>query len=70
MPNNESPRIAVPEEVKRDISILASTEGRYEYEIVADALKLYKAVSIKRGAKNARRTKDVISHKDNSLPKS
>lgn len=53
--NNNSPRIAVEEETKREISIIAAHEGRKEYEIVRDALELYKAV-----LKKPARSKKVI----------
>lgn len=37
-------KVSVKENVKQDIGILASLERRHEYEIVADALKVYKAL--------------------------
>lgn len=51
--------IHVPEEIKREIAILAGSESRYEYEIVGDALRLYKAATVKRGAKRPRNVKNI-----------
>lgn len=39
-------KISVKEDVKREIDILAAMEGRHVYEVVADAMKVYKQVVI------------------------
>jgi hypothetical protein len=50
-------RINVKEPIKREIDIIAASEGRHVYEIVDDALKLYKAVVVKKTAR--RKVKEV-----------
>jgi hypothetical protein len=42
--NNKFLKVAVKEKTKQEISLLAAFEQRHEYEIVRDALELYKAV--------------------------
>lgn len=37
-------RINVKENIKQDIDVLAAIEKRHVYEVVADALKVYKAL--------------------------
>ena len=44
MENEKFKQVNVKEPVKQDIGVLASIEHRHEYEIVADALKVYKAL--------------------------
>lgn len=46
--NNKFAKVSVKEETKREISLLAAHERRYEYEVVRDALELYKAVVLKK----------------------
>jgi hypothetical protein len=57
--NDEFKKVSVKEPIKREIAILAATEDRHEYEIVADALKLYKVAALKRGTKSPRNLKNV-----------
>jgi hypothetical protein len=42
--NNKFAKVSVKEETKQEISMLAAFERRHEYEIVRDALELYKIV--------------------------
>jgi hypothetical protein len=42
--NNDFAKVSVKKETKQEISILAGFEGRKEYEIIRDAMRLYKAV--------------------------
>lgn len=42
--NNDFAKVAVKKETKQEISMLAAYERRHEYEIVRDALELYKGV--------------------------
>lgn len=49
MPNKKSPKIAVPEELKREIAAVAGHEGRPEYQLVEDAWNLYKLVAVGKG---------------------
>lgn len=58
MPNKKSPKIAVPEELKREIAIIAGSEGRPEYRIVEDAMRLYKAVAVGKSPRS-KKTKSV-----------
>lgn len=53
----EFKKVALPPSLKREIAIIASSESRYEYEIVADAIKLYKAIAISKNPK--KKIKDV-----------
>jgi len=39
-------KVSIPPPLKREIALLAASESRYEYEIVEDAMKLYKAVAV------------------------
>lgn len=48
---NKFQKVAVKSPTKREIALIAASEGRYEYEIVEDALTLYKAVAVKGGKK-------------------
>lgn len=52
-------KVSVKEPVKRDIAIIAGAEGRHEYQVVADAMRLYKAVALKGGTKRPRNLKNV-----------
>lgn len=45
---SKSPKIAVRFATKREFAIIAASERRPEYEIVEDALKLYKALAVKK----------------------
>lgn len=44
---DEFTKLSVKSEVKHEIDIIAATERRFVYEVVADMLKLYKAVTKK-----------------------
>lgn len=60
-------KISVSETVKREVGIIAASEGRFEYEIIEDALTLYKAVAVgksprSKGIKHISVT-DVISQR-------
>ena len=37
-------KLSVKENVKQDVDVLAAIERRHAYEIVADAMKVYKAL--------------------------
>jgi hypothetical protein len=54
-------KVSVKPEVKREIGIIAASENRFEYEIVADAMNLYKQVAIGKGpiVKKNRKTVSV-----------
>lgn len=54
-------RINIKENVKQDIDMLAVIEKRHVYEVVADALKLYKSVAY---GKTDKKLKKIIE----SLP--
>lgn len=45
-------KLSVKPEVKREIDIIAAAERRHVYEVVADALKVYKIVSYGKGKKS------------------
>ena len=53
----EFKKVSVPHDLKREIALLAASESRYEYQIVEDALKLYKAVSV--GKSTSKKSKPV-----------
>lgn len=42
----EFKKVSIPRPLKREIALLAASESRYEYEIVADAMNLYKQVAV------------------------
>ena len=50
-------KVSIPPPLKREIALLAASESRYEYEIVADAMKLYKAVAV--GKSTSKKSKPV-----------
>lgn len=56
MPDNNFVRMNVKESNKREFDILAASEQRPVYEIVEDALKLYKSIAL---TKKKNRTKNV-----------
>lgn len=58
-------KVSVKEPVKQDVGILASIERRHEYEIVADAIKLYK--SLYHGDTNKKLRKQVESLPETEL---
>ena len=45
-------KLAVPEPLKQEIAAVAGHEGRYEYELVEEAWKLYKLVAIGKSTKS------------------
>ena len=45
-------KVSIPPPLKREIALLAASESRYEYEIVADAMSLYKQVAVGRSSKS------------------
>lgn len=51
-------KISVSETVKREVGIIAASEGRFEYEIIEDALTLYKAVAVGKSPRS-KNTKSV-----------
>ena len=51
-------KISVSETVKREVGIIAASEGRFEYEIIEEALRLYKAVAIGKSPRS-KNTKSV-----------
>jgi hypothetical protein len=59
MPNKTSPKIAVPEELKREIAAVAGHEGRPEYQLVEDAWKLYKLIAIGKTPRKGKKTESV-----------
>jgi len=61
---SKSPKISVKIATKRQFDIIAASEGRHVYEVVDDALKLYKAVAIGKTKKKKIRdipVQDVVS---------
>ncbi len=54
-------RVNIKENVKQDIDVLASIEHRNAYEVMADAIKLYKAIAY---GKTDKRLKKIVE----SLP--
>lgn len=68
-------KIAVRQNDKREFAIICAAMGKSHVDAFSEMLKIYKIVTVKRGTKRPRNVKnvpvvDVISHKDNSLPKS
>jgi L-ribulose-5-phosphate 3-epimerase UlaE len=48
-------KLSVKENVKQDVDVLAAIERRNAYEVVADAIRLYKAVSYGKGDKKLKK---------------
>jgi len=48
----EFKKVSLPPPLKREIALIAASESRYEYEIVADAMHLYKQVAVGKSAKS------------------
>jgi len=50
-------KVSLPPPLKREIALLAASESRYEYQIVEDAMKLYKQVAV--GKSTSKKSKPV-----------
>lgn len=60
----ETKKLYVPLSLKREIAIIAGSEQRPEYEIVADAMNLYKQVALGKSPKKNKKpvpVADVIA---------
>ena len=61
----EFKKVSLPPSLKREIALLAASESRYEYQIVEDAVKLYKQVAdkpkVRNNKKNSPATNVIIA---------
>lgn len=48
----EFKKVAIPAQLKMEIAVLAAQEQRHEYQIVIDALSLYKQVAMSKNKRN------------------
>jgi len=52
-------KVSVKENVKQDFDVLAAIERRHVYEVVADALRLYKIVAHGKDSKKLKKITDA-----------
>jgi hypothetical protein len=58
-PKNKFLKIAVQDDVKREIDIIAASEQRDVYAVVSDMLEVYKTVKIRASKKSPKPTTPV-----------